>query len=158
VATAKRRPRRRPSRNGNGNGNNGNGNVNGNRVSAAGPAAELPLDECGLLIEAEDRDRLRLLRLSGVMDLSMLGAQETQLQEAIGQPPALPVVIDLSGVLFCDCDGLGALVRAAYRHPAGTTAIALANPQPVVARLLSVMPPDPLTVYPTLDAALGSIG
>jgi anti-anti-sigma factor len=147
VSTAKRRPRRRPSRNGNGTG-----------APVSSPVVELPLDECGLLIEAEDRDRLRLLRLSGVMDLSMLGAQETQLHETIGRPPALPVVIDLSGVLFCDCDGLGALVRAAHRHPAGTAAVALANPQPVVARLLSVMPPDPLTVYPTLDAALDSLG
>ena len=148
MAMSKRRPRRRPSRPG-----NGNGGGNGGGRAASPPRAELPLDECGLLIEAEQRDRVRLLRLSGVMDLSMLGAQESELHRTIGQPPEAPVVIDLSGVLFCDCDGLGALVRAAHRHPAAV----LAGPQPVVARLFSVMPPAPLAVYPTVEEAVAAL-
>jgi anti-anti-sigma factor len=150
VSTRGRRPRRRPART--------DRPGNGAGAAAPRPDTELPLDECGLLIVAEERDRLRLLRLSGVMDLCMLGAQEEELRTTIGRPPAVPVVIDLSGVLFCDCDGLGALVRAARLHPAGTGAVALAGPQPVVARLFTVMPPDPVAVFPTLAAAFDALG
>jgi anti-anti-sigma factor len=85
-----------------------------------------------------------------VTELNELGvASAVRFQSAVGAAlPAGPesIDIDLSGVSFIDCGGVGALIalrNSARRHNSGAT-IRLLNPSPRVRRMFQVTHVDKL--------------
>ena len=107
----------------------------------------------GLRIEVEDRPACRVLRLSGVLDLAVLGAQEMELIGLVAEGPPT-IVLDLAGVSFCDSTGLGSLIRAAKRAWARGGALRLVSPQAAVHRLLEVTRVTAaIPLYDTVDDA-----
>jgi anti-anti-sigma factor len=66
----------------------------------------------------------------------------------------MPVIIDLSGVSFCDASGLALLVGARRRASLHGVAINLAAPRPNVAKLLRITGLDrAFSIHPTLASA-----
>jgi anti-anti-sigma factor len=68
-----------------------------------------------------------------------------------------PVIVDLSGVSFCDASGLALLVGTQRRATMHGLTVALAAPRPNLHKLLRITGLDrAFTVHPTLaDAQLG---
>ncbi|GHJ39586.1 STAS domain-containing protein [Streptomyces sp. TS71-3] len=65
------------------------------------------------------------------------------------------VVVDCSGLEFCDSTGLNVLLGARLKAEAEGGAVHLAGMQPVVARVFEITGAEAVfTVHPTLDAAL----
>jgi anti-sigma B factor antagonist len=65
-----------------------------------------------------------------------------------------PVIVDLSGVSFCDASGLALLVGTQRRATMHGLTVALAAPRPNLHKLLRITGLDrAFTVYPTLAAA-----
>ncbi|MDL4815277.1 STAS domain-containing protein [Actinomadura opuntiae] len=77
-----------------------------------------------------------VIALSGELDIASAPSLRERLRAALADAGPR-VVIDLSGVTFCDVSGLGLLVGARRRTgPDGT--VVLASPRPTMARLLNV--------------------
>ncbi|MEU8118338.1 STAS domain-containing protein [Spirillospora sp. NPDC049024] len=94
-----------------------------------------------------------VIAITGDLDISSVPALRGRLDVALRDAGA-HVVIDLSGVTFCDASGL-ALLTGARRsaEPAGT-AIVLAGPRPHMVRLLRVSGLSRVfAVHPSVDAA-----
>jgi anti-anti-sigma factor len=65
-----------------------------------------------------------------------------------------PVIIDLSGVSFCDASGLALLVGAQRRARLHGLTVTLAAPRPNVAKLLRITGLDrAFSIHPTLASA-----
>jgi len=72
--------------------------------------------------------------------------------------PGMDLVVDLSGVRFCDCAGLGALLRTACRFESVGGRLRLAAAQPAVARLLALAgTPEVMGVYPRVRDAVEAV-
>ena len=69
------------------------------------------------------------------------------------------VIIDLSGVLFCDASGLALLVGAQNRAQADGRTVVLAGPREGVSKLLRITGLDrAFTIHPTVDDARHDAG
>jgi len=100
-----------------------------------------------------DRGRV-VVRVSGDMDVACHGAFRTTATEAL---PAQLVVVDLSGCLFCDSQGLLELFKLEHVVRMAGAEFRLAGVGPVVGRSLELCGADRyLAVFPTLDAALNA--
>ncbi|MFL6053323.1 MAG: STAS domain-containing protein [Actinoallomurus sp.] len=65
-----------------------------------------------------------------------------------------PLIIDLSGVSFCDASGLAMLVGTGRRAALHGVTVALAAPRPVVSKLLRITSLDrAFPIHPTLASA-----
>jgi anti-sigma B factor antagonist len=99
------------------------------------PAADASSPAAGL-----SRERFAehtVITLTGDLDIASTPSLRERLHIALRNTGA-HVVIDLSGVTFCDASGLALLVGARRRtEPRGTT-VALAAPRPQLAKLLHV--------------------
>ncbi len=90
-------------------------------------------------------DHVALLALGGELDLAGLPGLAAVLDEVLAHG-LRQVVVDLSGLTFCDSSGLGALLRVARRvmETGGTCQVAGATGR--VARLFSVTAMEQLLV------------
>ncbi|MEV6733747.1 MULTISPECIES: STAS domain-containing protein [unclassified Streptomyces] len=80
--------------------------------------------------------RYGLVPLAGELDLETVPAVRDAVRRCLDNRPAR-LRIDISGVSFCDCSGLGALLWAkAEAARAGTGFHLSGPPQPIVARVL----------------------
>ncbi|TDC96577.1 STAS domain-containing protein [Actinomadura sp. 7K507] len=109
------------------------------------------LSEAGL-----SRERLgehTIVAISGELDIATTPSLRERLNAAL-RDTGPHVVIDLSGVTFCDASGLALLVGARRRtQPRGVTLV-LAGPRPQLNRLLRVTGLSRVfTVHPTVTAA-----
>ena len=92
-------------------------------------------------------DRVRLL-LSGGIDLSVREDLRGALQAAVAASPGV-VDVDLGGVTFLDCTGIGELVRAYHEARDGGRTLVVSRPQGIVRRVLELtgilpwLTPDP---------------
>lgn len=91
------------------------------------------------------RLQLSMYRHQGSTHLAVVGdldqASAPTLTAAIEQVSRLPgevVLLDLKGLTFCDCAGLGALLSAQHRLQADGRMLALHNPPRTVRRLFSI--------------------
>ncbi|GAB1688300.1 STAS domain-containing protein [Krasilnikovia sp. M28-CT-15] len=77
------------------------------------------------------------LALAGELDLATVDRLHQHVkQEIIADPPPRRLVIDLTGVTFCDSTGLGALLKAqAVATENGTTFLVI-NPSGMTRRLM----------------------
>lgn len=78
-----------------------------------------------------------VLELTGEIDLSTTDQLRVAVDEALAQP-ALPVVLDFSGVTFCDSQGLSTLLALSRRATAAGTTLSLTNVGDFLVRLLDI--------------------
>ncbi|MFI1286733.1 STAS domain-containing protein [Streptomyces sp. NPDC020858] len=80
--------------------------------------------------------RYGLIHLAGELDLETVPAVRDAVRRCLDNRPAR-LRIDISGVSFCDCSGLSALLWAkAEEDRAGASFHLCGPPQPIVARVL----------------------
>jgi anti-anti-sigma factor len=94
-----------------------------------------------------------VMTVRGELDMATTAALRDQIV-ALLRETAAPVIIDLSGVAFCDASGLALLVGAQRRAKLHGVAVVLAGPRQNVSKLLRITGLDrAFTIYPTLAAA-----
>jgi anti-anti-sigma factor len=89
-----------------------------------------------LVLTTSPSESKALVRAVGVLDVSTVSDLETVVGELLA--PGVRVVIDLAEVSTCDSTGLGALVRLHRRGERLGAMVALQNPRPHVADVLSM--------------------
>ena len=97
------------------------------------PAPGVPLK---LTVVGQGR-QLLVLSAAGDVDLATAEHLQAQLHTVVGAGYRR-LVVDLSGVGFCDAAGLGAFVSGRQQARARGGWLRLARPQPVVAKLLRI--------------------
>lgn len=92
--------------------------------------------------------------LRGDLDFAAAPALREQLLDALRRSTKL-LILDLSGVRFCDASGLAVLVGTQRRAQLLGVTLYLAAPRPQIANVLRITGLDrSLIVYPTLPEAL----
>lgn len=110
-----------------------------------------------------DTSRLRLfsrrtpghivLAIHGDLDIATTAGLRDQIAIVV-EDTTVPVIIDLSGVSFCDASGLALLVGAQRRARRRGLTVALSGPRRNVSKLLRISGLDrAFTIYPTLATA-----
>ena len=98
--------------------------------------------------------------LCGEMDISTAPACREQLDHGLDAAAAghRQLIIDLSGVSFCDATGLSTLVATRNRARGLATTVCLAAPRPQMVRLLHITGLDRgLTTHRTLTGAITAL-
>lgn len=94
-----------------------------------------------------------VLVLGGELDVVTTAALRVQIMKVLTGITE-PVIVDLSGVTFCDASGLALLVGAQRRANLDGRTVVLAGPCPQVSKLLHITGLDrAFTIHPTLAAA-----
>lgn len=94
-----------------------------------------------------------VLAISGELDIATTSGLRDRIAAVLGDK-TMPLIIDLSGVSFCDASGLRVLVAVRRRANACGRAVALAGPRPNVRRLLRITGFDQaFPIYSTLAQA-----
>lgn len=94
--------------------------------------------------------------ISGDLDIACVPALREQFHGVMG-PHASRIIIDLSGVTFCDASGLGMLVGVGHRARLLGGVLRLAAPAPPVATVLRLTGLDlRFQIFPTVPAAIGA--
>jgi anti-sigma B factor antagonist len=111
-----------------------------------------------LAIALDNRHTPPVLSLHGDIDLNTAPKLVEEAGRLIDDGSQV-LVLDLSGVGFCDSSGLSALVRLRNRvQPLGGRVI-LAGPTPIVQRVLEVSGlTEIFGTFPTVEAALAADG
>jgi anti-sigma B factor antagonist len=95
-----------------------------------------------------------IIAVHGELDIATTAALRNRVL-AILSDTATPVIIDLSGVSFCDASGLALLIGAQRRAMLHGLSITLASPRPHMTKLLRITGLDrAFTIHPTLSGAL----
>ncbi|MEU9382867.1 STAS domain-containing protein [Streptomyces sp. NPDC048279] len=85
---------------------------------------------------ADIRGQTSALRVAGDMDLATVSVLEHTVDAALGDHRT--VILDLTGVAFCDSSGLNTLIRLRRRAQDSGGRLILAAPPPQMMRLLTV--------------------
>lgn len=90
------------------------------------------------------------LFLSPVGDLDMAGvpAFDRALDEVLDRPGLVEIVVDLGAVPFLDSTGVAALLRGAAEAVGRGASLRVADPQPLVAKVLRITAVDVLLGWP----------
>ncbi|TDD38679.1 anti-sigma factor antagonist [Actinomadura sp. KC06] len=96
-----------------------------------------PVQTAGADLTCERFADHTVIAISGELDVSSTPSLRERLYVAL-RDPGMYVVIDLSGMTFCDASGLAMLVGAQRRLEGDGTGLILARPRPHTARLLRV--------------------
>jgi len=103
-----------------------------------------------------DRSGVRLLRVSGELDLGTIGELRDAVEEHLSS--GARIVLDLAGLSFCDSTGLGAMIKLHRQTTNLGGAFALSAPGARVADVLRISGVDQvIPVYPTADAAVKAL-
>ena len=98
-------------------------------------------------------DRTQILRVRGELDLATADSLYRRGRTAIGRHPRL-LLLDLTGLSFCDASGLSAFVRIANEAEAAGCGYGLIAPPPLVAKMLRITGlHQRLQVFATSDEA-----
>ena len=114
-----------------------------------------PRPRAGLSFLTSLHDNPTIIRITGELDLSTSHDVEAAL---LATPhPDNSLILDLSGLRFCDCTGLGTLQHAADCRRDHGGRLALAAPTGLVARLLDAAADCiSIDVFATLDDAVAA--
>lgn len=94
-----------------------------------------------------------VLTVNGELDIATTAALRDRIVGALKATTG-PVIIDLSGVSFCDATGLALLVGARRRARLSGCTVVLAGPDRTVSKLLRITGLDrAFTIYPSVAAA-----
>ncbi|OKK21962.1 anti-anti-sigma factor [Streptomyces sp. CB00455] len=106
-----------------------------------------------LTITARDALTGPVLTIAGDLDYDQ-APRLRQYLEALSLEPGQRLVLDLSGIQFCDSSGITALILARNRALAARAELALAAVPENTARILHIVGLDQVfTIHPDLDAA-----
>jgi len=98
-------------------------------------------------------DRTQILGVQGELDLATSDSLYRRGRAAIGRHPRL-LLLDLTGLSFCDASALSAFVRIANEAEAAGCGYGLIAPQPLVAKILRITGlHQRLQVFATSDEA-----
>jgi len=98
-------------------------------------------------------DRTEIVSVHGELDLATAGSLYRRGRVAVGRHPRL-LLLDLTGLSFCDACGLTAFVRIANEADAAGCRYGLIAPQPPVTKMLRITGlHQRLHVYATIDQA-----
>ncbi|MGK4585478.1 STAS domain-containing protein [Kitasatospora sp. HPMI-4] len=112
-----------------------------------------PTDAGEFTVSARPWEHGIVLTLDGELDHDSGGVLREALDEALREAPA-QLVVDCSGLAFCDSTGLNLLLRARLTAEAAGGRIVLAGPTPVVARMLEITGVrDIFRVFATVEQA-----
>ncbi|MFH8991522.1 STAS domain-containing protein [Streptomyces sp. NPDC017940] len=101
---------------------------------------------------ADTRGQTAALTVSGELDLTTFGALDRGLEDALSEHPTL--ILDLTGVTFCDSSGLNTLLRLRRRAQDTGGQLVLAAPPPQMLRLLTLTGTDSIfALYGSLAEA-----
>jgi anti-sigma B factor antagonist len=118
--------------------------------AAMGPAQV----QAEMSLSVLSRPAVTIARLEGELDIATTPALRERLLSVVG-PGVRLLVIDLSGVSFCDVSTLAVLVAAQHRARGLGITVRLAAPRSQMAKLLRVTGLDHcFTICATLDDAL----
>ncbi|MEO3976395.1 STAS domain-containing protein [Streptomyces sp. CAU 1734] len=107
-----------------------------------------------LQVEVRTEGRSEVVRPMGELDHHTAGLLSAPLDEALAQGRSR-LVVDCSGLEFCDSTGLNVLLAARLKAEAAGGEVHLAAMQPVVARVLEITGAEAVfTVHRTLEEAL----
>ncbi|MEV6211534.1 STAS domain-containing protein [Kitasatospora sp. NPDC051914] len=96
-----------------------------------------PAGAAQLTVSVDRTADRRVLRLVGELDHDSAGPFREALDTAVAEPPPL-VVVDCSGLSFCDSTGLNLLLRARLAALSNGGEVVLAGPTPMVQRMLEI--------------------
>ena len=118
--------------------------------AARGPAQV----QAEMSLSVLSRPAVTIARLEGELDIATTPALRERLLSVFG-PGMRLLIIDLSGVSFCDVSALAVLVATQRRARGLGITVRLAAPRPQMAKLLRVTGLDQcFTICATLDDAL----
>ncbi|MFD4393563.1 STAS domain-containing protein [Kitasatospora sp. NPDC058478] len=120
------------------------------------PALPRPAEQQpgGLRVAVRREGRARVVSVEGELDHGSANGLWTALSRPVAGGEEW-IVVDLTGLRFCDSTGLNLLLRARLDAEAAGLRLELAGPRPVVARLFAITEADTvLRIHPDLDAAL----
>lgn len=103
--------------------------------------------------ETEDAQGLRLVRVSGEVDMSWSQDLRKEILDALSKAPA--VGVDLSGVSYMDSSGIAALVEGFQQSRASKKRFALIAPSDSVRSVLELARLD--RVFPIFDDAAAAL-
>src|ERR1700726_3787423 len=118
--------------------------------AATGPAQV----QAEMSLSVLSRPAVTIARLEGDLDIATTPVLRERLLSVLG-PGVRLLIIDLSGVSFCDVSALAVLIGTQRRARGQGITVRLAAPRPQVAKLLRVTGLDRyFTICATLDGAL----
>ena len=120
---------------------------------------EIDLVLPGFALSVRGQDGYTIMTISGELDIASVPVLREQILGLL-RPAAASggrIVIDLSGVTFCDASGLAALVGASRRADQLDGVLRLAAPTPLVATLLRLTGLDSrFEIFATVPDAIGA--
>ena len=118
-------------------------------------AARVPAQvQAEMSLSVLSRPAVTIARLEGELDIATTPALRERLLSVVG-PGVRLLVIDLSGVSFCDVSGLAVLIGTQRRARMRGITVRLAAPRPQMAKLLRITGLDHnFTICATLADAL----
>ena len=99
-------------------------------------------------------DGQQVVTLRGEIDIATADRARAYLYNVVDSEP-LPVMIDLSGVTFCDAAGLGMLAKVAARARKAGRPVRLVGPRPPLLRIMRITGLD--EAFPELRAPAGTV-
>ncbi|MER7309604.1 anti-sigma factor antagonist [Streptomyces griseoluteus] len=101
---------------------------------------------------ADTRSQATALTVTGPVDLANASVLEQTVDEALNHHPT--VILDLTGVTFCDSSGLNTLIRLRRRAQHSGGELILAAPPPQMMRMLRITGADSVfTIHGSLAEA-----
>ena len=88
----------------------------------------------------------------GDIDMASIHPVERALQTLLDRPGVVEIVVDLAEVPFLDSTGVATLLRGAAEAVGRCASLRVANPRPLVARVLRITAVDTLLGLPGGDA------
>ena len=130
--------------------------------------AEQPAMSGQLTVAVAVHAAVALLQVSGELDLDTAPEIDAAVQAALLGHPRI-MILDAGALTFCDCAGLGALLRARQRITGLDATFHLENPHPQLVRLAAItgtcaalgLPapvPEPRQEQPPIHAATVGAG
>jgi len=120
-------------------------------ADAAGEPAEAPTEAS---LSVLSRPTCTIAMLAGALDIATIPALRERLVNVLGSAARL-LIIDLSGVSFCDVAGLAMLIDTQRRASGQGVTVRLAAPRPQLAKLLRTSRLDrSFTICSVVDSAL----
>jgi anti-sigma B factor antagonist len=104
-----------------------------------------------LKVSSQSQDDQAIVTVSGEIDLSTAPRLQGELAAVLDGGRPVRIVVDLSGVEFCDSTGMNVLLSAMKRAREHGGGLELASPRPAVRKILQVTGLD--SVFTVVDAA-----
>jgi anti-sigma B factor antagonist len=128
-------------------------------MSSSGPGRPRPETVPSPLLRVTTRrlpDRALVLTLTGEVTVHRRETLRRALDEAVRMRPSL-LIVDLTGIGFCDSTVLNALLRTRIGARVGGFPLVLAGPPPQAMRLLRLTRTDAVfTLRPSVESALAT--